>query len=74
MTDEQRATTCSHCGSSDLAFGLRISQSVEVGHVGPQYKDGLLLIGTEPLMIDLCTACGQVQRFYVKNPSHRWVA
>lgn len=73
MTDDRQTTACSHCGSGDLTFGIRISQTVEVGHVGPQYKDGLLLVGTEPLLIDLCTVCGHVQRFYVKKPDHRWV-
>jgi hypothetical protein len=47
--------------------------TAEVGGIGPQYKDGLLLIGVEPLHIDLCAACGHVQRLYVKNPGHRWV-
>jgi hypothetical protein len=47
--------------------------TAEVGNIGPQFKDGLLLVGTEPLVVDLCAACGHVQRLYVKNPDHRWV-
>jgi hypothetical protein len=47
--------------------------TAEVGSIGPQYKDGLLLVGTEPLRVDLCNACGEIQRFYVENPGHRWV-
>jgi hypothetical protein len=73
MNDEQPATACSHCGSGDLAVGVSLGLTAEAGHVGPQFKDGLLLVGTEPLVVDLCTACGHVQRLYVKNPNHRWL-
>jgi hypothetical protein len=47
--------------------------TTEGGTVGPKFKDGLLRVGAEPLRIDLCTACGHVQRFYVENPDHRWL-
>ncbi|MEN6338216.1 MAG: hypothetical protein ABFE01_28505 [Phycisphaerales bacterium] len=73
MSEEHRAATCSHCGSTDITYGVRLGMTAEVGGIGPQYKDGLLLVGVEPLHIDLCAACGHIQRFYVKNPGHRWV-
>ncbi len=73
MNDNPQTTTCSHCGSGDLALGLRLGLTAEVGHIGPQYKDGLLLVGNEPMVVDLCTACGHIQRLYVKNPDHRWI-
>jgi hypothetical protein len=50
-----------------------MGMTAEVGDIGPQHKAGLLLVGTEPLHMDLCVACGHVQRFYVKNPDHRWL-
>ncbi len=74
MSDDRRAAACSHCGSGDLTLGVRLGLTAEVGHVGPRFKDGLLLVGAEPLLVDLCTACGHVQRLYVKNPDHRWLA
>lgn len=73
MSEDHPAATCSYCGSKNLAFGIRLAMTAEVGDIGPQFKDGLLLVGTEPLLIDLCTACGHVARFYVKNPNHRWL-
>jgi hypothetical protein len=73
MTHDGPKSQCSHCGSAELVLGVRIGQSAEVGHIGPQFKDGMLLVGTEPLFVDLCKACGHVQRFYVKNPDHRWL-
>ncbi len=73
MSDDHQATTCSRCGSGDLTIGVPLGLTAETGHVGPQFKDGLLLVGTEPLLVDLCTACGHVQRLYVKNPDHRWL-
>jgi ribosomal protein L37E len=73
MSEDHKTATCSHCGSGNLAFGIRLGMTAEVGDIGPQFKDGLLLVGTESLHIDLCTACGHVQRLYVKNPNHRWL-
>ncbi len=73
MSDDRQTPACSHCGSSDLALGVQLGLTAEVGHVGPQYKDGRILVGTEPMLADLCTACGHVQRLYVKNPDHRWL-
>lgn len=73
MMDNDSKPQCSHCGSTDLVLGVHIGQTAEVGHIGPQYKDGMLLVGTEPLCVDLCKACGHIQRFFVKNPNHRWL-
>lgn len=73
MSENRQTATCSRCGSSNLVFGIRMGMTAEVGDIGPQHKDGLLLVGTEPLHMDLCVACGHVQRFYVKNPDHRWL-
>lgn len=73
MSDDRPPTTCSRCGSSSLTLGVHLGMTAEVGSIGPQYKDGLLLVGTEPLRVDLCNACGEIQRFYVENPGHRWV-
>jgi len=73
MRIESIPVACSHCGSHDLAIGVQMAQNAEVGRIGLHYKDGLLLCGTEALLADLCTACGQVQRFYVRNPNHKWL-
>jgi len=73
MSEGRQATTFSHFGSSNLACGIRLGMTAEVVDIGPQFKDGLLLVGTEPLHVDLCTACGHVERIYVKNFDHRWL-
>ncbi|MBM4029180.1 MAG: hypothetical protein FJ280_27850 [Planctomycetes bacterium] len=73
MGNEGYATGCSHCGGQDFAVRVRIGQTAEVGHIGLSYKDGLLLVGTEPLRVDVCTACGTIRRLYVENVDHRWV-
>ena len=73
MSIEQAPSECSHCGSHDLAIGVRMAQNAEVGRIGLSYKDGLLLVGVETLLADLCTACGHVQRLYVGNPNHKWL-
>ena len=53
--------------------GVRIGQSAEVGRVGLKFKDGLLLVGTEPMAADLCPARGTIQRLYMENPNHHWL-
>src|SRR4051812_29582592 len=69
--------TCEHCGGSQLISGLTFSASGGGGDVHP----GLLckekkkrFFGwspekdrREPLFADLCTSCGTVKRFYVKD-------
>jgi hypothetical protein len=74
MTENRSDLACSHCQSNALAVGVNIGKSVDSGWVGPNYKDGLLLIGTEPLLADLCTNCGHIQRLYVQNPNHKWIS
>ena len=73
MTDNAPNKTCSHCHSTEILLGVKSGQSAEVGRIGLQYKDGLLLVGTEPLLADICTACGHIERLYVKNASHKWL-
>ena len=47
--------------------------TAETGSVGPSYKAGMLLRGTEPLYVDLCQACGTVVRLYVRETGRKWV-
>ncbi len=74
--------TCEHCGSSQLISGLTVSASGGGGDVRP----GLLCKAKEKgffkrterekretLYADLCTSCGTVKRFYVKDPKRDWV-
>ena len=73
MSNESHDAHCAHCGSGDFAAGIRISLTAEVGKVGLSYKDGLLMIGTEPMRAEVCTACGTIYRLYVEDVNHRWV-
>ncbi|WP_214176109.1 hypothetical protein [Geomobilimonas luticola] len=50
-----------------------MSQSVEVGGTGLEYKTGMIIRNTEPLLADLCKNCGTVVRFHVKNPDRNWI-
>jgi len=73
MNMDNSQTQCSQCGSHDLTLGAHLAQTAEVGRIGLSYKDGRLFIGTEPLLVDVCMACGHIQRLYVKNPNHKWM-
>lgn len=72
MSDESHEPRCPHCGGCTFARGIHLGLTAEVGDVGLSYKDGLLLVGTEGLRADLCTACGTVVRLYVRNTNHKW--
>lgn len=61
MTQSDFSKTCSHCQSTTLTFGTQISLSAETGWIGLKHKDGRLLIGTEPLLADVCAACGHIE-------------
>ena len=74
MSSDSRGACCSHCGGADLVVGVQLGLNAEIGHIGLNYKDGLLLVGTEPLVVDLCRACGAIERLYVRNTQHRWLA
>ena len=64
---------CPDCGGSNLVVGAKVSMTAETGSVGPSYKAGMLLRGTEPLYVDLCQACGTVVRLYVRETGRKWV-
>jgi len=73
MNDDASEVRCPHCGGHEFATGIRISLTAEVGNVGLSYKDGLLVMGTEPLRAEVCLACGMIRRLYVEKVDHRWV-
>jgi hypothetical protein len=73
---------CEHCGSSELISGLTVAASGGGGDVRPgllcKPKETGLFEGSEKgkretLFADLCTSCGTVKRFYVKDPKRDWV-
>jgi len=72
MTESLPKQTCSHCQSTALTVGVSLGLSAETGWIGLKYKDGRLFLGTEPLLADLCTHCGHVERLNVGNPNHKW--
>ncbi len=63
---------CPHCGGVELVRGLPLHQQAEVGSIGLAYKAVWILQGTEPLLADLCAACGTVVRLYVARPDRPW--
>jgi hypothetical protein len=74
--------TCEHCGGSQLISGLTVSASGGGGDVRPgllcKHKEKSFFKRwesgkRETLFADLCTSCGTVKRFYVKDPKRDWV-
>jgi hypothetical protein len=73
MSNDSHDARCSHCGGGDFVVGVRVGQSAAAMRIGLKFRDGLLLVGTEPIVADLCTTCGTVQRLYVENTKHHWL-
>ncbi len=73
MDTSQQARGCPYCGSTEVTVGIRLGKTAETGDIGPKYKSGFLLRGTEPLDADLCRGCGTVVRLYVKETNRQWV-
>jgi|CZKF01.1.fsa_nt_gi hypothetical protein len=65
---------CPHCGSSDFATGVNLTQTGQVRlSLGLAYKAAGIFTGAEMLYADLCRGCGSVLRFFVKNPKRNWM-
>jgi len=71
--DGQQNLRCPFCGSGDVIAGLKLNQNAEVGRIGLAYKAAAIFTGTEPLLADLCRACGSVVRFFVKDSTRKWI-
>lgn len=64
---------CPVCGSTDIIRNITLSQAVEVGTTGLEYKTGVIMRATEALLADLCKRCGTVVRLHVRNPDRKWI-
>ena len=65
---------CPVCGSSNIDNGIAISQTAEVGNIGPLYKTKFLLTGVSQMYCDLCLECGEITRLFIKGTTDRnWI-
>ena len=64
---------CPSCGSTDIVRDVTMSQPVEVGSIGLEYKATLGVRKTETLLADLCRQCGTVVRLHVEHTDRKWV-
>lgn len=71
--EKNKQRTCTECGSTDIAAGIRVSQTAESGGIGLTYKTLAILHATAPLYADLCRQCGTVARFFVREPNKPWI-
>jgi hypothetical protein len=66
-------TPCPHCGERNWVRGIELGLTAEAGQVGLKHRMALVLVGTEPLHADLCSTCGTILRFYVKDTGNNWL-
>ena len=71
--EDNASAKCQSCGSSDIVRDVTMSQPVEVGSIGLEFKATLGVRKTETLLADLCKQCGTVVRFHVKKTDRKWV-
>ncbi len=64
---------CTHCGSAAIIPSVSVSQSAEAGNTGLEYKGWGIFVGCEPLLADVCSRCGTVNRLHVRNTDHNWI-
>ena len=70
--EENTIADCPLCRSGDIVRNITMSQPVEVGSIGLEYKTSIIR-NTEPLLADLCRQCGTVVRLHVKHTDRKWV-
>ena len=63
---------CSYCDSSEIVANITVRQNGEALEIGLGYETTWGLIGTEQLLADLCTKCGNVMRLHVRHPNRKW--
>jgi hypothetical protein len=66
-------STCTYCGSTNIARNVRVDQTGDAGRIGLCYHTRFLLDGMEPLYADLCDDCGSLVRTYVRKVRQKWV-
>ena len=71
--EENTSANCPSCGSPDVVRNVTMSQPVEVGSIGLEYKATLGIRKTETLLSDLCKQCGTVVRLHVKHTDRKWI-
>ncbi|TWT95460.1 hypothetical protein [Neorhodopirellula pilleata] len=64
---------CIHCNAVAIVPNVSVSQTAEAGSTGLEYKGWGIFTGSEPLLADVCTRCGTINRFYVRNPNRDWL-
>jgi hypothetical protein len=64
---------CPCCDGADIVSGVRLGITAEAGRIGLEYRTALILVGTEPLLADICSACGSVVRLRVRNTKRNWL-
>ena len=63
---------CPSCGNVKIVQNVHVGLTAEVGAVGLSYRTAAILIGTEPLLADVCSECGTVTRLHVGNTKRVW--
>jgi hypothetical protein len=74
-TESRPARACWYCGSEDIVRGLRLlgDGSVSIRYFTGEQVLGLFPgVGSEPVRVHLCNACGTIVRLYVKETDRDW--
>ena len=69
----EKQRICPECGSTDIVAGIAVSQTADSGELGLSYKSLGFLRASAPIFADLCSGCGTIVRFYVRDTHKPWI-
>jgi len=64
---------CIYCNSTDLTRNIELGLNAEVNRFGLKYKGRLAVRNVEPVVADMCNACGSITRFHIQNKDRKWI-
>jgi hypothetical protein len=64
---------CPYCGGSEIIANIQVGKTAEMGDIGLSFKTAMILVGTEPILADLCKGCGSITRLHVQNRDRKWI-
>ena len=65
--------SCTHCSNDSITSNVKVLQTNEAGAIGLAFKRAGIFQVSEQLLADLCTECGTVVRFHVRDTDRNWV-
>jgi len=70
---ETATTICPACKSQNIIRAVGISKTADSGRIGLSFRVAGVLVGTSPIVADLCDDCGMIVKMYVLEVGKPWI-